>query len=166
MSQQLPFLMQTQQASQWCWSAVSVSVDDFQAPPTQWTQCLLVNDMLARQDCCGSSPGFGCDTQNTLSAALTRVGRLSPPHHSQQLADATIIGEIDAGKPVCIRIEWQDAFHTGHFVAIIGYDDSDPANLQWKVSDPFHGLSTVDANTFPSLYKVIGASWTHTYLIA
>ena len=44
----IPFVMQHQQQTQWCWAAVSVSVSHYYSPWSGWTQCAMVNAELVR----------------------------------------------------------------------------------------------------------------------
>jgi hypothetical protein len=162
MSQRLPFLMQMQGASEWCWSAVAVSIDDFRSPPSRWTQCLLVNQRLRRSDCCEPLVPALCNCRHELSLALIEVGRLDGVVHIGRPPDSMILQQIDQGRPVALRIEWHGS-NLGHFVAIVGYDDSDPGNLQFVIADPRGSDSTVNAATFPGIYQSSGGAWTHSY---
>jgi hypothetical protein len=164
MSKTLPFGMQTQEQQNWCWSAVSVSADAFFSAPTPWTQCLLVNDQFQRNDCCGNGSSTPCDQPWFLERALSRVNRLRDGPASGRPTDVAVFQEIDAGRPVGLRIRWTGS-NLGHFVLVTGYDDTDPSSIRFEIDDPYYGHSTVDAATFPSNYQSGGGSWSHTYLI-
>ncbi len=73
-----------------------------------------------------------------------------------------VTSEVNQQKPLGVRIGW--AGGGGHFVAVTGYDDSDPANDLVYVSDPDPGAgpSWVSYNTLVSGYQGSGI-WTDCY---
>jgi len=58
--------MQTQEMAEWCWAAVSVSVDKFFNPASSRTQCTVAEDVLTRS-CCGGEAA--CNEPADASAA-------------------------------------------------------------------------------------------------
>ena len=163
----LPFPMQHQEADYWCWSAVAVSVDAFRRDggQTPWAQCTLVNDQLHQTTCCINHDSDECDRPHRLSDALLRLGRLRGAVLNGSLNGASVRLEIDQGRPVGVRIQWFGG-EAGHFVLIIGYDDSEAARPQYIIADPFYVQSTVPVAEFPSGYQTQGGNWTHSYLVA
>lgn len=159
----LNFTMQEQGPSNWCWSAVSVSTDGYYNPPTQWTQCRLANDLLGQTGCCANGHSTACDQQFYLEVALGHVGHRGAVFENPP-SDAALFAELDAGRPVGVRIEW-NGFGTGHFVMVTGYDNDDPANVMVDIDDPADGEHVrIARNQFPSSYRTVGGVWTHTYL--
>src|SRR5918911_1240122 len=70
----LPFNMQPQQQTNWCWAATSTSVDHYYDPGSGWTQCGVADGELGRTDCCGAGAAGPCNVYGTLDTSLQRVG--------------------------------------------------------------------------------------------
>lgn len=155
----LAFNMQTQQQSNWCWSAVSVSVAVFYNAATPWSQqCVLAGQQLG-QACCPAGTNVGvCDIPWYLDQALAQVGHLNTWIAGSQAIGAIQI-EINANRPLGVRIGWNSG--GGHFVAISGYSSA-PAGDTVTVEDPIFGQSTLPLAAFQMNYQSTG-TWTHTY---
>src|SRR5580692_292588 len=141
MSNQLSLNMQQQKQDNWCWAAVATSIAQFLDNPTQWTQCALASTQLnqGNDGCCtdGDNPDT-CDTIAHLETSLSLVGHRSPaqPNPSPGITGTDVIKqEIDDGRPLGVRIGWDDSLDQGHFVLITGYDDS-TANFVVMINDP------------------------------
>jgi hypothetical protein len=150
--------MHPQQQSNWCWSAVGISVAQF-FNATSWPQqCVLASQELG-QTCCpvGTNPAV-CDVPWYLERALQRVGHLKNWANGSSPM-ATIQGEINGQRPLGARIGWNAG--GGHFVALSGYSSS-PSGDFVTVEDPIYGQSTLLLSTFQTAYQGSG-SWTHTY---
>lgn len=152
------FPMQQQQESNWCWAAVSVSVDHYFSPQSSSTQC-QVAAIVTGLNCCG---GFDdCDLPEHLEDALQAVNItpvIQPP-----LTFDEVRQQIDAGQPVCVRIGWPDQLR-GHFVVLCGYRELTTGEQLVSVADPFYPGSIVDFDEFNSNYQG-GGQWTDSYLI-
>lgn len=154
-SARLPFNMQAQQQSNWCWAAVSTSVAEYFDSGSGWTQCKVANGELGRSDCCGTGASGPCNVYGTLDTSLTRVGHLD--HMAGGTATySTVTSEVAEGRPVGARTAWSGG--GAHFLAIIG---TLPGNF-YAVDDPIYGKSDVSEATFKTAYQGTG-SWTHTY---
>ena len=70
----------------------------------------------------------------------------------------SVAREIDAGRPVAIRINWNGG--GAHFVVITGYDR---ARGTFTIEDPWLGRSQLTAEVLRTSYRGIG-KWTLTYL--
>ena len=151
----LNFTMETQQQSNWCWAATSVSVARYYDPNMTWTECALVGAELGRNDCCGAGGPGPCNQPNVLDAPLRRVGHLNNMIGGTTSRD-NLQRELRAGRPVCARTAWSGG--GAHFVAITGYAPGDLI----EVDDPISGVSDVDYDVFTSAYLNSG-TWTHTY---
>jgi Papain-like cysteine protease AvrRpt2 len=151
----LPFTMQHQTQTEWCWAAVSVSVSQYFNPSSAWTQCGLVNAELGQSTCCqdGSSPA--CNQPWYLDRALTRTGNLASFGSGASTFPA-LVQEIAAARPLGARIAWSGG--GGHFVVLTGYSGSDRVG----VDDPWYGHSDYNFSAFTSRYQGSG-SWTHSY---
>lgn len=153
----LNFQMQHQQQTNWCWAAVSTSVALYDDPSSSWTQCTVANGELSRTDCCGVGGSTSCNVYGYLNTALSRVGHLD--HMDTTVAAfQSVDSEIDAGRPLGIRVAWSGG--GAHFLAIIGYLE-DVQNYV-AVDDPIYGKSDVSYDTLKTSYQGSG-TWTHTY---
>lgn len=153
----LSFTMQHQQQSNWCWAAVSTSVSLYYDASSTWTQCLVANAQLGRSDCCGSGAGGPCNVYGYLDQALTTVGHLSSV--SGIASFSSVDGEVDAGRPLGIRVAWSGG--GAHFLAIIGYLEDTP---NWvAVDDPIYGKSDLTYDTLVSGGYQGSGTWTTSY---
>ncbi len=156
-SKQLPFTMQAQTETNWCWAATSTSVSHFYWFLSPWTQCRVANDELSRSDCCSGTVPSGCNVAWYLDRALTRTNNfisITGPVSFQQVRD-----EIDAGRPVGARIGWSGG--GGHFMVIYGYSLV-VGTEYFDIDDPIYGKSHLTVADFSSNYQGSG-TWTHTY---
>lgn len=159
MSKDLNFTMQQQQQSEWCWAAVSTSAALFYNPASPWTQCTLVNAQLNQTTCCQGGSASPCNQPWFLESALQATGNLD--HFSTGSEPLpSVENQIAKGAPLGVRIGWQGG--GGHFIAVVGYDDSQPGAETVTVADPLYGPSIVSYSTFLNSYQGSG-SWTHSY---
>ena len=156
----LNFAMQAQLQSQWCWAATSVSVSSYYDSGAAWTQCSMVNAEKGLTTCCEDGSSEPCNAPNVLSAPLRRADVLD--RMQQGSVDYDVIRrEIDAGRPVGLRLEWSDT-NTGHFVVIEGCQSSGDERV--ALEDPLAGAFDLPFTTLTEgLYQGTG-TWTHTYL--
>ena len=66
--------------------------------------------------------------------------------------------EIDAGRPLGIRVAWSGG--GAHFLVVIGYLEGDTNYV--AVDDPIYGKSDLTYATLETAYQGSGA-WTHSY---
>jgi hypothetical protein len=153
----LEFTVERQCQSEWCWAAVSASVARFYQPASPWTQCTVVNTELGQKTCCTEGTTPTCNQPHVLESALALVKHLDRDF-AGPLAFADIAGEIDAGRPIALCIDWTGG--GGHFVTVAGYD---PKGEMIEIEDPLFGTSDVPLASFPARYQG-GGSWSWTYL--
>jgi hypothetical protein len=145
-----------QEQTNWCWAATSDGVAHYYDHASTWTQCAIANARLGRGDCCGGGASGPCNQPNYLDLALGVVGHLD--HMVGGASDyATIDTEIDARRPLGVRIGWSGG--GGHFVAIGGYREWDELV---HVEDPWYGPSDLAYTTLRNTYQGSG-TWTHSY---
>lgn len=155
-SKKLPFAMQRQQQSNWCWAANAVSVGNFFYGPDKYTQCGVVNTCQGKNTCCAdpagcNQPGFlGQALEATHSFDHWEVG--STPYE-------TIQQRINVGEPVGNRVLWTNGGGAAHFTMITGYNDD---GSKITIQDSIFGESIVAYGSYPSQYHG-GGSWSATY---
>jgi hypothetical protein len=146
--------MERQLMSQWCWSAVSVSIDTFYNGATRLQQCQLAA-LVTELTCCTA----GCNQPNYLERALRIVGRF----RMMQTRPATALElerEYAALRVTGVLVRWRGG--GGHFLAIVGVQGS-PQGAMVYVDDPRTGSShSMLADRLRSGYKGSG-DWTATY---
>ncbi|MBV8989166.1 MAG: hypothetical protein JO372_11475 [Solirubrobacterales bacterium] len=152
------FTMQTQQQSEWCWSAVATSVSLFYSSASAWTQCSLANAQLGQTTCCQNGSTAQCNQPWYLDRALSETGNLAQ-YQSGTVALEVIDQQIKARHPIGARIGWQGA--GGHFVTITGWLNLLAPDVE--IHDPFYGTSQITLSEFTNDYQGNG-TWTDSYL--
>jgi hypothetical protein len=145
----LAFAMQTQQQTNWCWCAVTVSVANFYGDAL--TQCGFANTALSRNDCCGMGGPGACNVTNEIVAPLNTAGHLGSWQASAPTFNQ-IRSEIDGGRPVSTHISWSGG--GGHFVAVTGYLEGSSEFV--AVQDPLGSSSDVRLSSFIASYQGVG----------
>jgi Papain-like cysteine protease AvrRpt2 len=153
---QLAFDCERQEQTNWCWSAVAVSIARYFSPATTWTQCSLARAELGKQTCCTQGNGE-CDEPWYLERALARVGHSNGGAAAGVAGFAALASEINSGRPLGVRIGWYG--NGGHFVVVEGYSASDQ---MLNVEDPNEGPQHMSYDTLINDYPG-GGAWTHTY---
>ena len=123
-----------QQASEWCWAAVSQAVVLFFNPAADLQQCKIVGNAFHRA-CCGDGDAPvrdpACNRPGYLHEVLGTLGLLAKPSPDAQQPNIkgpasfdVLRREIDRGRPVCVLIKWRNGGGRGHFIMIEGYSIS------------------------------------------
>lgn len=154
--------LRKQQASEWCWAAVSQAVELFFNPHSELQQCKIVGGAF-HQGCCGKGDAPvrdpACNRPGYLHVVLGGLGLLAKPN--TKAAQDWIKGpvsfeqlrhEIDRGRPVCVLIKWRNGGGRGHFILIEGYSISASQKPYVFVRNP---LSPKSASHHP--YEVIAS---------
>lgn len=150
------------QGSNWCWAAVGVSVNRFFAPDSDLSLCDLAGTIL-NDPGTGHTPPSGLDQAAHLERVLRHLKVLKEPPRAGALSFDDIRAQINAGLPVCARIEWSD-LDSGHFVIIRGFAVT-VLGEQWvDVADPAFGNSRVLYDDFVNSYQGSG-QWDYTFLV-
>jgi hypothetical protein len=148
--------MEQQMMSEWCWAAVSVSVDRFFRPDSTHTQCEIAGAALDLQCCAdgAAAPPAQCNAPHELNPVLGRLHLLAADPLLKPLAFADVQKQIDAGNPICVLIKWLDkqgkVGDRGHFIAISGYRVTPLGKQFVSITDPFYGSSDIDYTQFSS----------------
>jgi len=158
----LPFAMERQLLSHWCWAAIASSMQTYYDKGTGGQEC--VASLVLDKDCSlmlrGASGLEEINRDAMLDHALKAVHCFS--HWSpEKPAFERIVIEIDAARPLCVCLEWK---HGGnHYAVIVGYS-SDTRELY--LQDPLHEASVQPYDAFPGEYRSEGAYWRGTYWTA
>ncbi len=154
----VPFNMQAQTQTNWCWAATSTSVSHFYSAFSSWTQCRVANGELGLTGCCNSPVPGACNVPWYLDRALTRTSNFDHMV-SGTITYAAILSEIRAGRVIGARQGWSGG--GGHFMVIHGCSRTGSTRYL-DIDDPIYGKSTITYDTFASNYQGSG-TWTHTY---
>ena len=152
----LPFDIEFQKQSQWCWAATAKSVSYFYSRLSTWTQCKIAGDELTKS-CCNNPLPVGCDEQWYLDRALARTNNFTAITGTVSWQE--IDSQLKKGIVLCARVEWHGG--GGHFMVIHG-TSSNGITKYLHIDDPIHGKSVPAYDKFLNDYLGLG-SWTHTY---
>ncbi len=154
--------VETQEHSNWCWAAVSVSVHRFFERGSDARQCGAAGAIRGLPCCDGFTQK--CNQPESLTQALTHFGKLKRQPVERAATFDEIRSEVLAGRPLCMRVEWTTGAikGNGHFAVITGFDNSagTPVVL---VEDPFYGRSRRPYDRIVVSYQFNRGLWTHTY---
>ena len=153
----LPFNMEAQTQSNWCWAATAKSVSHFYSGLSPWTQCKIAGKELT-QTCCTSPVPSACNVPWYLNKALDRTFNYVSMQ-SGTISWSEIKSQLDQGLVVGTRIGWNGG--GGHFMVIYGVSRVFH-NEYLYIDDPIYGKSVLSYNEFATNYQGAG-SWTHTY---
>jgi hypothetical protein len=167
-AKRLPLVMEPQGPSRWCWAATTASVATFYATyhnvGQPLTQCEVASLCMAPQECCPppKDPNDSRNCEFGLDVALLQVGHRNGSAIEGSISFGQIKTEIDAERPICCHIKWNDSVpgDNGHFIAVVGYDESKNAV---DVLDCLKGSWTGPYDVLRTRYLDAG-SWDGTYL--
>jgi hypothetical protein len=140
-----------QQASNWCWSAVTQTVNDFfdghslrqdeiatrHLSHTRAVVCQPAGEARTNNSGCTTGGCKGhCNNAHIIRVVLSENGHFDRTIVSNRLPTfREIADEIDGGRPVACRINWT-ADNSGHFILVAGWT-VDAEGKQWvHVYDP------------------------------
>jgi hypothetical protein len=173
-SKHLPLSIKRPIPTEWCWAATAAAVSTFYALVHNigraLTACQVATLCVSQDPPCCPEPTDKNDFRNrpmALEGVLSAVQHLAqdpikatpdkPP-----IDFATIVKEIDGGRPICCRIAWDtDNSESGHFNAIVGYDAD---NQDIDISDCLYGDKTVPYAAFSQKGGYYKGTWSHVYL--
>jgi len=153
----LPFTMQAQTQSNWCWAATSTSVSRYYSILSPWTQCKVASEELG-QTCCTTPVPGACNVPWFLDSALTRTNNFVSVQGGT-VAWSTVKSELEKGLVVGARIGWSGG--GGHFMVLHGVSSIGVTNYL-HIDDPIYGQSVWTYQQFATNYQGSG-SWSHTY---
>lgn len=153
----LPFNMQNQIKSNWCWAATANSVSHFYSALSPWTQCKIAAAELEKS-CCNNPTPADCNVPWYLDRALSRTQNFVS-YKSGTVSFNEIKDQLNAGLVIGTRIGWNGG--GGHFMAIHGLSRILSTEYLY-IDDPIYGKSVLKYNDFATNYQGSG-SWTHSY---
>jgi hypothetical protein len=151
----LDFVQQEQEQTNWCWAAIGNSVAAFHGY-RNYSQNQFCN--MAFQRPINSGCPNNQASLNEDRTAFRTIGLRNPGQYwNYYLNFAAVIREIDARRPILVRILWKSG--GGHMEVIRGYNQqhntvywTDP----WKANDRYN-MATYDYYVSNERW-----SWTHT----
>jgi hypothetical protein len=159
----MPFPMEQQRESDWCWNAVSVSVNNYFSPTSPLTQDEFAVNVLGVSLTEADQPFY-------LSIALTDLKLLNGPPLKGFLSFSEIQEQLENNLPVCVKIGWDEGGF--HYLVITGYGVSPGGDPQVHISDPLLKDSNVtvwDYNAFvfaySPMYTNAEGAWVDTLLV-
>lgn len=153
----LPFTMESQIKTNWCWAATAKSVSHFYSAFSPWTQCKIAAEELDKT-CCNTPTPSGCNVPWYLNEALSRTQNFVS-FQSGTLSYNTIKEQLQAGLVIGTRIGWNGG--GGHFMVIYGLSKILGTEYLY-IDDPIYGKSVLKYSEFATNYQGSG-SWTHSY---
>lgn len=153
----LPFNMQAQTQSNWCWAATSTSVSHYYSTLSPWTQCKVASSELDLTCCTTPVPGT-CNVPWYLDRALTRTNNFVS-FQGGTVSWSTVKSELEKGLVIGARIGWNGG--GGHFMVLHGVSSIGTTNYL-HIDDPIYGKSVLTYQQFATNYQNAG-TWTHTY---
>lgn len=145
------FREQLQSQSNWCWAAVTVSINLYYHPTSAYTQCLLANNTFGLTTCCTDGSTKACNNGVATMATPLGVTHNWVSTTTTKPALSAIASEIENCRPLAVGILWTGG--GGHALSINGNDGT-----RIRVGDPYYGYSWQVYATFPSSYQG-GATW-------
>jgi hypothetical protein len=151
--------LQPQLLERWCWAAIASAMmryyhskDVGQATIAESVLAISCDgyetNELVREQC----------NQNTKLYKVLEYANCYSHWTPGKPAFERIQFEINAGRPLCCRIEWYKG--DAHYVLIKGYN---ALAQELFIEDSLHGPANVSYKSFPSEYKTSGGAWTETY---
>lgn len=153
----LPFNMEAQLKTNWCWAATAKSVSRFYSRLTPWTQCKIASQELDKS-CCDTPTPSDCNVPWYLDKALSRTQNFVS-YKSGTATFNEIKEQLNQGLVIGTRIGWNGG--GGHFMVIYGVSKI-LTNTYLYIDDPIYGKSVLTYNQFATNYQGAG-TWTHTY---
>ncbi|MFC4515062.1 MULTISPECIES: papain-like cysteine protease family protein [Streptomyces] len=145
--------MQAQQKTNWCWAASGNTIATwFGRNYSQNQFCNAAFNRSQGSTCPNNQATLG-NVQNALDWAGINEGR----YVNGWLRYSTVKSEIDAGRPVETRIQWQSG--GGHMHVLYGYDD---ANSMVYWGDPWPSSNRYNWASHDWYVNNNQFSWTHS----
>src|SRR3954469_22232346 len=73
----LTFTEESQEQTEWCWDASSLSIHAYYDPDSTLTQCAFAGRKIGRSDCCAHPDSDVCNQPNYPDEALALLGNFA-----------------------------------------------------------------------------------------
>jgi hypothetical protein len=166
----LPYHIEPQEQSAWCWAAVAASTVRYYDPGNKalTIQCKVADLCLDKKvlpphvdTCCGApwDSNLLFELEKALDKVGTNGGRVKSP-----MAFDDVVAAIDRGHPVAVGVTWQASL-ARHFAVIRGYCVTDNRRF-FAIADPwdFGTMNYHDADEFLKNYLGHRSTWDESYL--
>lgn len=156
-----------QQQSEWCWAAVTASVDEYYNGGSGQKQCKIVEGHFPGKSCCIKGSSKACNKTFQLEIALSGIGHMSGAVLNRSLTYSESERQnCTLKRPFGVRIQWHGT-PGGHFVTITGVHDDKRTELH--IEDPDWGRLVMAHKTIQTAYQSSyhsgkpQGSWTDSY---
>ncbi|MBW8804287.1 MAG: hypothetical protein JF587_10590 [Catenulisporales bacterium] len=158
--QNIAFVMQHQEQTNWCWDAATVSVAKYYEPASTWTQCGLANITFTRNDCCVvAGQASPCNWGQWPDGPLRTVKHLNQIVNNA-LTPVQLGAQIAKSAPVLCNIAWPGG--GGHIVGLRGRSLVNGVE-HVSVGDPWTGDADWTYSAFQNNYANAGGIWNVSY---
>lgn len=147
-----------QEQDQWCWCAVAAGLCAFRDQTFAMRQCEVAADFLGL-DACADPSADEVNKMMPVADVLTHFKLLAFPQEAP-MSFEEVVEQIDAGRPVCIRIRFIDT-GTPHVTVIRGYRRD---GRMLMIDDPSFDESTMPYADVIDRYEGSGV-WKQSYRV-
>ena len=159
---EVPLIYQEQDC--WCWAASAKMVLTFYGI-TGDKQCEMANDQFGQTNCCADPTSEDCNQGICVKdiVPLFQKYGLNSKRRNYPVSFNKLKDEIDAGRPVEVRIRWDGG--GGHAVIVHGYRDDDEGQFL-SVNDPWvtgWGTSEIEYDHLKEA-NGDGGTWANTWV--
>lgn len=146
---------QAQQEDLWCWAGASTVVANYYGANVSQNE--FCNRAKGRADLTSPCPNTTGDIYD-VRRAWNSLGIYGSTTNYRTLTFSEIKREIDAGRPVQVRIQWKSN-GMGHFLVIEGYNEA-TREIQWI--DPWPTSKRVNVGKYTDFLYDSRYHWTHS----
>lgn len=158
----LNFTIQKQLMSNWCWAAVTESINNFYKG-TPISQASIVAKVIDKPICALGKPIPLCNEMADLSYALNSVGHLKT-NLNNALSPIDTANCIANGNPLGCQL-YLPSLGGGHVVVIYGTYQNNHGTMMLCVADPKDSAQLVmPYKLFLNNYRGIGGQWVRSYI--
>jgi len=143
----LPIVLEPQALSNWCWAAVTSSVENFYQEAYAASQCEVATRCLP-WPCCPPGPDTGTNPLNVTYNLQTALNQnANPPAIGGQISYSDLQAEISLGRPICFVVHWDAG--GAHVLLAVGWSGSGDV---WIDDPAAPGLRAIPWERFCQLY--------------
>jgi hypothetical protein len=151
-----------QEQEWWCWCAVTAGICSFYDSNFSLRQCEVAARVLNQPAACANPDTPPVNVMHDLDLALGEFRHFKGPLIQGPLKFTAVQAEIDAGRPIGVRIRFRNT-GIGHFTVIRGYRGGALKMLSIEDPNPAYDEREVTYDSFVSRYRGWG-EWRQSYL--